>query len=100
MGLRLLEPSLPERWGGQGAATVWCSCSVRSRENPSAGKRGFGRQKSRFPVSASEPAGLGVSAKWLLLVCLLVSEPIIKPVKTKKFSLMEQTLPVTVYEME
>ena len=27
-------------------------------------------------------------------------EPIIKPVKTKKFTLMEQTLPVTVYEME
>uniref|UniRef100_A0A8C9ELD8 Elongation factor Tu GTP binding domain containing 2 n=1 Tax=Pavo cristatus TaxID=9049 RepID=A0A8C9ELD8_PAVCR len=29
-----------------------------------------------------------------------LTEPIIKPVKTKKFSLMEQTLPVTVYEME
>ncbi|XP_030886631.1 116 kDa U5 small nuclear ribonucleoprotein component [Leptonychotes weddellii] len=27
-------------------------------------------------------------------------EPIIKPVKTKKFTLMEQTLPVTVYEMD
>lgn len=34
------------------------------------------------------------------LFFLLFSEPIIKPVKTKKFSLMEQTLPVTVYEME
>ncbi|POI28291.1 hypothetical protein CIB84_007961, partial [Bambusicola thoracicus] len=29
-----------------------------------------------------------------------LTEPIIKPVKTKKFSLMEQTLPVTVYEMD
>ncbi|XP_019521100.1 PREDICTED: 116 kDa U5 small nuclear ribonucleoprotein component [Hipposideros armiger] len=29
-----------------------------------------------------------------------LTEPIIKPVKTKKFTLMEQTLPVTVYEME
>ncbi|NXI59475.1 U5S1 protein, partial [Chloroceryle aenea] len=28
------------------------------------------------------------------------TQPIIKPVKTKKFSLMEQTLPVTVYEMD
>uniref|UniRef100_A0A8D0UQA7 116 kDa U5 small nuclear ribonucleoprotein component n=1 Tax=Sus scrofa TaxID=9823 RepID=A0A8D0UQA7_PIG len=29
-----------------------------------------------------------------------LTEPIIKPVKTKKFTLMEQTLPVTVYEMD
>uniref|UniRef100_A0ACB8ET38 U5 small nuclear ribonucleoprotein component n=1 Tax=Sphaerodactylus townsendi TaxID=933632 RepID=A0ACB8ET38_9SAUR len=29
-----------------------------------------------------------------------LTEPIIKPVKTKKFSLMEQTLPLTVYEMD
>ncbi|XP_013931909.1 PREDICTED: 116 kDa U5 small nuclear ribonucleoprotein component [Thamnophis sirtalis] len=29
-----------------------------------------------------------------------LTEPIIKPVKTKKFSLMEQTLPITVYKME
>ncbi|XP_028930870.1 116 kDa U5 small nuclear ribonucleoprotein component [Ornithorhynchus anatinus] len=29
-----------------------------------------------------------------------LTEPIIKPVKTKKFSLMEQTLPATVYEMD
>lgn len=42
-----------------------------------------------------------VQGLWEQFVVLsLVSEPIIKPVKTKKFSLMEQTLPVTVYEME
>ncbi|XP_016049191.2 116 kDa U5 small nuclear ribonucleoprotein component isoform X1 [Erinaceus europaeus] len=29
-----------------------------------------------------------------------LTEPIIKPVKTKKFTLMEQTLPATVYEMD
>ncbi|MGH0188822.1 UNVERIFIED_CONTAM: hypothetical protein FKN15_031588 [Acipenser sinensis] len=29
-----------------------------------------------------------------------LTEPIIKPVKTKKFTLMEQELPSTVYDME
>ena len=56
--------------------------------------------KVPFPAAVAEPAVFRVSANSVLLFFLLFSEPIIKPVKTKKFSLMEQTLPVTVYEME
>lgn len=34
------------------------------------------------------------------IVFLLLPEPIIKPVKNKQFTLMEQELPATVYDME
>jgi hypothetical protein len=39
----------------------------------------------------------GLCNAWLYL---LLSEPIIKPVKNKQFTLMEQELPQTVYDME
>lgn len=33
-------------------------------------------------------------------MCVFALEPIIKPVRSKQFTLMEQELPATVYDME
>lgn len=67
--------------------------------------KGICQFKAVFLICRKSPLGIRrcwvqVTINSVLLFFPLFSEPIIKPVKTKKFSLMEQTLPVTVYEME